>query len=59
MKVNVYRIFNLVNKLYLYEVYLEAYEAIYALIDLNRKGGLGIYEIHKTHYCDIIDLTDD
>lgn len=59
MKVFTYRIFNLVNKLYLHEIYLEASDAIYALIALNRKGGGGIYEIHKTYYCDIIDLTDD
>lgn len=59
MKIFVYRIFNLVNKLYLYEVYLESVDAVCALIDLNRKGGEGLYEIHKTHYCDIIDLTEE
>ena len=59
MKIYVYRIFNLVNKLYLYDVYLESVDAIYALIELNRKGGEGLYEIHKTYCCDIIDLTED
>ena len=59
MKVFTYRIFNLINKLYLYEIYLEASDAIYALIALDRKGGEGIYEIHKTYYCDIIDLTEE
>lgn len=59
MKIYVYRIFNLVNKLYLYNIYLDQSDAIYALIKLNRKGEEGIYEIHKTYYCDIIDLTEE
>lgn len=59
MKIYVFRIFNLINKLYLYDVYLESVDAIYALIALNRKGGEGLYEIHKTYYCDIIDLTEE
>ena len=59
MKIYVYKIFNLINKLYLYSIYLDQYDAIYALIALERKGGKGLYEIHKTHYCDIIDLTED
>lgn len=59
MKVYVFKIFNLINKLYLYSIYLDQSDAIYALIDLNRKGGEGLYEIHKTYYCDIIDLTEE
>lgn len=59
MKIYVYRIFNLVNKLYLYDYYLDPNEAVMDLIALNRKGGDGLYEIHKTHYCDIIDLTEE
>lgn len=59
MKVYVYRIFNLINKLYLYDVYLESVDAVYALIDLERKGGKGIYEIHKILYTTIQVLEDD
>ncbi len=59
MKIFVYRIFNLVNKLYLYDYYLEPSEAVIALIALNRIGGEGLYEIHKIHYTTIQILEDD
>lgn len=59
MKVYVFRIFNLINKLYLYDVYLESVDAVYALIDLNRKGGEGMYEIHKIHYTTIQVLENE
>lgn len=59
MKIYVYRLFNLVNKLYLYEVYLSSVDAVYALIDLNRKGGEGMYELHKIHYTTIQVLEDE
>lgn len=59
MKVYIYKIFNLVNKLYLDDYYFDLIEAVNELIYLDKRLGKGLHEIHKIQYTTVLILEDE